>query len=810
MDPHRHGYACAMKYRLALFAAAVVALLGAVTAMFVARFDPTDAGEAVRDYVRERYGRELQLEGPMALSLWPVLSVEVPRARLSEVGSDAQAASFERANVEIAWLPLIRGRVIVERLRVKGLQARIEQRTDGSHNIDNLIDPLAVTPDTAPGDEPPARALRVEVGRVELSEASIEYESLASGQRIWLDDIELKLDEIGARMVTPITFRARMLVTPGGPNALVRVSGTLDVDPNRRTVGLRGVEASARGFMAGQAIDANARARRASISLGRAGLVGQLESFAIGFKGAGQNWAMDAAHARGTSLEFDASRFALASTGVEVNAKGRIEGESFEAGLALPEVSIGHPNNRGKPIELSARIRGTRELELKLSLEGVSGGGHTVAASRITVAADSTDGALSGALRLSGALSADLDTASIHISQIAGALSIETGTGQPTLKLPVTGSLHVGLASGTVDTEIGTRIESSEWRSTARYDPSLQQGRLSVTVNADQVDLDRLLALFGPVATALSSRDGGAPNQASSRSALPGARATISVNPGASVQSNSEHRAADLANDSILARFTASDWKAEVKLGQFQAGALRASSVEAALQTMQPGLRVQSLSAVTHGGTVQAQGEWRIGDEPSSVRARARSIDAGPFLEALTASKRLEGKADVQAELSGRIDSGMALSRIRGQLSLRLTEGRLLGVDMAGAARERAKRIRATRERRNADENPAPSPETETTDFSLLSASFAIRDGQARSRDMLIETPLVRANGAASIDLDRRLIDANLRLGIRNTGGDSLLAAIARLSLPVQVRGPLSAPEWNLDPAALSGPRTRP
>ena len=281
-----------MKFRIVVFAAIACGIVVALAAALITRFDPDAAAEQVREFVRERYGRELRFEGPLALSLWPVLSVAVPRATLSDVGSERQAARIERANVEIAWLPLLRGRVIVEHARVTGLHLSIEQRADGTRNIDNLIAPLSATPDTAPGDEPPARRPRIEIGKVELYEASIEYSDASRGIIVWLDDIELKLDEVDSRMVTPMSLRARWVSAPFGLSALVRVSGTLDIDPAKRTVGLRGAEMSVRGFKDGRPLDANARARRMSVTLGRPGLVGRLESFALCFKAGGDDWAI--------------------------------------------------------------------------------------------------------------------------------------------------------------------------------------------------------------------------------------------------------------------------------------------------------------------------------------------------------------------------------------------------------------------------------------------------------------------------------------------------------------------------------------
>mgnify|MGYP003339927786 CR=1 FL=1 len=343
-----------MKVRFALAAALVLALLGAAAALMSKRFDPDESAIALREYVRDRYGRDLQLEGPLRLRLWPVLSISVPRTRLSETGSDDEAARFDSAVAEVSWLPLLRGRVIVERLRINGLHARVLRRADGSRNVDNLVDPLASTPDTAPGDDPPARPARVEIGRVEILGSSIEYLDQASGRSIWMDDIELNLDELASRMVTPASLRGRLVIGPEGASVLVRIAGTLDTDPARRTIGMRGVEATARGFIEAQSLDINARARRAALRLEDSGWNARLESFALGLKGAKSNVTLDTGHIRGASIEFDSSRLSFSAASVEATARGKALGLPFEAAAAIPELSIADAASRGKAAEAAA------------------------------------------------------------------------------------------------------------------------------------------------------------------------------------------------------------------------------------------------------------------------------------------------------------------------------------------------------------------------------------------------------------------------------------------------------------------------
>jgi uncharacterized protein involved in outer membrane biogenesis len=782
----RPGYASGMKTRIVVTALALLALAGVLATAFVTRFDLQAATADVQDYVRERYGRELRFDGPLAFTVWPVLSIAVPRATLSEVGSEREAARLERATVDIAWLPLLRGRVIVERARLVGLHVSIERRADGTHTIDNLITPLAATPDTAPGDEPLKRAPRVEFGKIELSEASLEYVDPAQARMVWMDDIELRLDELDSRMVTPMTLRARIVTSQEGISALLRATGTLDVDPSKRTAGLRGAEASLRGFQNGRPLDVNARARRLMLTLGRPGLVGKIESFAIGLKGGGQDWTIDSAHVRGAAVDYDSTRLSFAANGVEASARGRFRNDAFEVSFALPEVAIANPSSRGRPIEANARLRGTSDIEVKLTLDGLTGGVQNFGVSKVSLSAESTHGSLQSALRLTGAFKADLDAASLNLGQMVGTLSLDAGSPVPALKLPLSGSIHAEASARIVDAIVETRLDSSLMRLRSRYDPSrTQAGPLALSFSADQIDWDRLTSLLSPFATAFET---------------PARRSEG--------QATSSPRPTEATAGPALKRAAGSHWTADIEIRQLKADWLRAAAVVMSLQSSEDTLRIPAFAFSMHGGTVTGRADYDRRSERFALLTQARSIDVAALLDTLGQPRRLEGFANWRADLSGLLNDRSLVESLRGELTLNIAEGQLHGVDLLRMARDTAQRIRVGRTTRNPAaviEEP-PVADKAITEFNRLSATVSFRDGKARSRDLSIETPVLRASGSATIDLQQQVIDAGFRVGLAGATNDPVLAALSRLSLPLQLRGPLAKPQWRVDTAAMFPP----
>ncbi len=790
-----------MTSRPLLIAAAALALVAAGVGLLVARFDPAAATDEVRQYFRERYGRDLSIEGPLSLSFWPGLSISVPGARLSEPGSERVAASFDSARAELAWLPLARGRVIVERLSISGLHARIERRADGSRNIDNLVDPIAPTADAAPGDEDLGRPRRVEIGRIELTDASLEYEDLRDGNRLWLDGIDLTLDDLAARVVTPMTLRARLIAAPSGPSGLLRVAGSLELDFSRKTVGLRGMEASLKGFMSGQNLDLNARARRAALRLTDGGRTWRFESFALTAKGSREHWSVETGHVKAGVLELDPSNLAMTANALEVTLKGKHTGEAFEASLSVPEAVIATSGTRGKPIEATVRRRGERESDLRLVIEGLSGSARDLSAQRVSLSLEHAISKLDLSLKLAGALRADIEAATFELSQASGTLTLDPAGGRTPLRMALAGDLHGDALHRTFKFQTETRIETSLIKLQAAVDAQPSPPELRLDIQADQIDGERLDTSLGPLVEAARVRKTPSPASNTGRNPLAAAPPPplgrgASANPSAA------------PSEALLQILSIANWQASIEVGRLKAGSLHTAGLRVAARGRDGEIRIDSLSGSLHGGTVQAKGQINALNGLFSLTLQASDIVAGDLLWQSFGSRIIEGQGMLRADLKGSARPAESLlSSIRGQVTLKLGEGRLNGIDLNQSARSAG---RPARPATGSADEPRGTPLTDLTEFTRMSASFSLRDGVARSRDLLLETPLLRLSGAGSIDLSESLVDASLRLGLRpGSVRDRLTAALARVSIPLQLNGPVRSPTWSIDLPALPDQRPR-
>jgi len=127
-------------FKYVLYAVAglvVLAIAGAI--VFALTFDPNRYKSEIEQAVKERTGRTLKLQGDLKVAIFPSLGADVAKVSLTERGSDQEFLSLDSAHASVAVLPLLRGEVIVDKVKVSGLKARIVKDKNGKFNFDDLL-----------------------------------------------------------------------------------------------------------------------------------------------------------------------------------------------------------------------------------------------------------------------------------------------------------------------------------------------------------------------------------------------------------------------------------------------------------------------------------------------------------------------------------------------------------------------------------------------------------------------------------------------------------------------------------------------
>ncbi len=201
---------------------ALVVLLVAGAAILALTFDPNQYKVEVEKLVKERTGRTLKFHGDIKLAFWPSLGVSVGKVTLSRRASEHDFAAFDSAHVSVSVLPLLRGEVLVDQVRLAGLKASAIRAKGGKFDFEDL---LGAAGGKKAGDVPaqPAK-VKFDVAGIRLENGTLAYRDEGSGQTLEVTSLELRTGRLAEDVPGKMSLAAHLK----GKNPLVDAKVALE------------------------------------------------------------------------------------------------------------------------------------------------------------------------------------------------------------------------------------------------------------------------------------------------------------------------------------------------------------------------------------------------------------------------------------------------------------------------------------------------------------------------------------------------------------------------------------------------------
>lgn len=374
-----------LKY--SLIAVAGVVLLAVVGAMIVAAtFDPNQYKADIERIAREQTGRTLKLAGNLELAFYPSIGAKVAGVSFSERSSEKEFLSLESAQVSVKLMPLLRGEVIVDALRVAGLKANVVKGKDGKFNFADLLEgggeknPKARRPPEKKGG---GDAVKFDIAGVNVERSAVSYRDLGKGSEIALSDLRLATGRIAEAAQGKLDLGA------------VAKGRNPDLDFK---VDLR----------ADYSFDLAAKA----FSLSK--LDAKLSGAAAGLKGLQLSAQGD--------VSADPAKNEYRVSGLNVEFRAIQNKEALEGKLSAPNLLIAADTAKGEAVNAEFKLKGeARAVEVKMKLSGVQGSAKALVVPRFTadLAVASPDLPMKSVkIPVTGSLRADLEkqTASVELA----------------------------------------------------------------------------------------------------------------------------------------------------------------------------------------------------------------------------------------------------------------------------------------------------------------------------------------------------------------------------------------------------------
>ncbi len=125
----------------AILVAVVIAALAVAAVVLSLVIDPNRYRDDIIQAVKQQTGRDFKIEGDLSLSLFPWIGLETDRLALSNApGFGAEPfAVVTSSDIKIALLPLLRGQVAIDAVRLHGVTLNLARKANGRTNWDDLV-----------------------------------------------------------------------------------------------------------------------------------------------------------------------------------------------------------------------------------------------------------------------------------------------------------------------------------------------------------------------------------------------------------------------------------------------------------------------------------------------------------------------------------------------------------------------------------------------------------------------------------------------------------------------------------------------
>lgn len=462
--------------------------------------------------------------------------------------------------------------------------------------------------------------------------------------------------------------------------------------------------------------------------------------------------------------ELLASKFTL-------TAKGKRNGQDLNAKFELPQFTATRDKVNGSRIALDMSLGAARrKLIARLEVPSIEGTAKAFSAAQLTATLEMQDEGASTRMKLASPLTGSTERRRYELPKLTASVQVTNPKfPRSPIEATVNGALVVDAAKQSANLTFATKFDESTVNGRAglaKFTPA----SYTFDVTVDRLDLDRYF-----------------PKRAEQKPAQGGA-----------AKGPAPERPIDL---SALRNLNASG---TLKIGALKASGIRTSNVRLDVKAANGRVEVNPIVANLYQGSLAGALAVNAAAPPSfSVKQKLAGVDIGPLLKDLADNDTLEGKGNVALDVTAQGSTVSALKKaLNGTAAVRLTDGAVKGINIAGSIRSARAKLGALR-----GEQVQQANKTEKTDFSELSASFNLKDGIARNSDLVMKSPLLRVGGEGAINIANDTVDYLIRASIVGTTkgqGGRELADLQGVTVPVRVSGPLDAPSYTLDFAAIA------
>lgn len=213
---------------LGIVAGALILLFVAVLVAVGMLFDPNDYKDEIAAAVARSTGRQLTLDGDLDLAVFPTIRISVGSASLSNAQGfgPEPMAKIGSAQLRLALLPLLSGKVQIGQARLTGLELNLVRDARGRNNWQDLSassNGSAGAGQAPQGDAGGASNLDLGIAAIEIADARVTWNDASTGSRWELTSFGLDADGFGLGKKFPLDMQFAL----AGADVAVKVDASM-------------------------------------------------------------------------------------------------------------------------------------------------------------------------------------------------------------------------------------------------------------------------------------------------------------------------------------------------------------------------------------------------------------------------------------------------------------------------------------------------------------------------------------------------------------------------------------------------------
>lgn len=422
----------------------VLVLIAAIVGLALFMFDANYFKSQMVDYVKTHNQRDLTLEGDIKVTFFPQLGLDSGKMSLSQHNSAKGFASIENARLYIAWWPLLRKQLQIERVALDGVHANLIRYKNGSTNIDDLL-----TSDASLGD------IKFEIDSIKLKNSSVNLQDETAGLYFSMHDVNIESGKLTDS-------------TPGDVSANFRLESAkprIDTKVKMRSHVLFELKTGHYEFD---------------------NVEGEMEGEAAGINNLALNF-------QGTINSYPSLK-RLVIDKFSATAKGKLEKRKLEAKLDIPKLQLENKKLSGNTLAFNATLLQEDEnLTASVELPAFAMDDKKLQADNIAASFDLFKSGRMLQGKLNSPLSIDFETLQLQLPAIVSNFSGSHPLLSSKLSANITGNMQANFSEQNVKLGFKTKIDDSNFTgSVGLHD--FTHPAYTFDVGISTLDLDRYLA----------------------------------------------------------------------------------------------------------------------------------------------------------------------------------------------------------------------------------------------------------------------------------------------------------------------------